>query len=200
MSGIEEILLDIVQGFGIVGVFATSFLGAASIFIPIPYHVLIFWVGANTDLNIYAITAAAGAGSALGEMVGYGAGYAAKSVFGEARQRKLDAMLKVLLRYRTIWPLAIFFFALTPLPDDVIFVPLGIARMGFVRIFIPCLLGKLTLFYLLVVGSRYLGDLGRDLLGGGEVTIITTIGSIIIFIVILTVMLKVDWEKILSKR
>lgn len=196
---IEQILLEIVRELGIVGVFAASFIGASSIFIPIPYHVLIFWVGANTDYNVYAVVIAAGIGSAAGEMVGYGAGYAAKKVFSEARRRKLDAMLKVLLRHRKIWPLIVFLFALTPLPDDVIFVPLGIVRMDFTRVFVPCIFGKLTMFYVLVAGGRYLGDIARGVLGGGEVNLMLTAASIIIFIIILIIMLKIDWEKILAK-
>lgn len=197
--GVEGILFTIVRELGIVGVFAASFLGASSIFIPIPYHVLIFWVGANTNYNVYVVVAAAGLGSALGEMVGYGAGYAAKRVFGENRRRKLDAMLKVLLRHRKVWPLLVFIFAFTPLPDDIIFVPLGILRMDFLRVFIPCILGKLAMFYVLVAGGRYLGDVARGVLSGGEVNLLITIASIIIFIIILVAMLKIDWEKILAK-
>ncbi|MHC1590068.1 MAG: YqaA family protein [Candidatus Hecatellaceae archaeon] len=199
MTGIEQALLEIVQELGVLGVFAASFIGASSIFIPIPYHVLIFWVGANTNYNVYLIVAAAGLGSAIGEMVGYGAGYAAKRVFSETRRRRLDAMLKVLLRHRKIWPLLVFLFALTPLPDDVIFVPLGIVRMDFVRVFVPCVFGKLAMFYVLVAGGRYLGDAARGVLSGGEVNVMITAASIIVFIIILVIMLKIDWEKILAK-
>ena len=199
MTGIEQALLEIVQELGVLGVFAASFIGASSIFIPIPYHVLIFWVGANTNYNVYLIVAAAGLGSALGEMVGYGAGYAAKRVFSETRRRRLDAMLKVLLRHRKIWPLLVFLFALTPLPDDVIFVPLGIVRMDFVRVFVPCVFGKLAMFYVLVAGGRYLGDAARGVLSGGEVNVMITAASIIVFIIILVIMLKIDWEKVLAK-
>jgi membrane protein YqaA with SNARE-associated domain len=199
MTGIEQALLSIVQELGVLGVFAASFIGASSIFIPIPYHVLIFWVGANTNYNVYLIVAAAGLGSALGEMVGYGAGYAVKRVFSETRRRRLDAMLKVLLRHRKIWPLLVFLFALTPLPDDVIFVPLGIVRMDFVRVFVPCVFGKLAMFYVLVAGGRYLGDAARGILSGGEVNVMITAASIIVFIIILVIMLKVDWEKVLAK-
>ncbi|RLI14619.1 MAG: hypothetical protein DRO43_03520 [Candidatus Hecatellales archaeon] len=195
----EQALLEIVQELGVLGVFAASFIGASSIFIPIPYHVLIFWVGANTNYNVYLIVAAAGLGSAIGEMVGYGAGYAAKRVFSETRRRRLDAMLKVLLRHRKIWPLLVFLFALTPLPDDVIFVPLGIVRMDFVRVFVPCVFGKLAMFYVLVAGGRYLGDAARGVLSGGEVNVMITAASIIVFIIILVIMLKIDWEKILAK-
>jgi len=200
VAGVEEFLISVMQELGLIGVFAASFLGASSIFIPVPYHVLIFWLGANTQYNLYLIVAAAGAGSALGEMVGYMAGYAAKRVLSEKRKRKIDAMLKVLLRHKRIWPLLIFLFAFTPLPDDVLFVPLGLVHFGFVRAFIPCLLGKMFMFYLLVAGGRYVGDIAREVLGGpGEVNILFTIASIIAFAVILLVMLKIDWEKILAK-
>ncbi|RLI34553.1 hypothetical protein DRO53_03275 [Candidatus Bathyarchaeota archaeon] len=200
MAGLEQLLAQLLQELGILGVFAVSFIGASSIFIPIPYHVLIFWIGANTHYNIYLLVAAAGLGSALGEMVGYLAGYAAKKVFSEQRRRRLDAMLRVLLRHKKIWPLLIFFFALTPLPDDVLFVPLGLIQFGFARSFIPCLAGKLFMFYLLVAGGRYVGDVARGILGeGGGVNLLFTVASIIAFAIILIAMMKIDWEKILSK-
>ncbi len=200
MAGFEQLLLTILKELGLVGVFFVSFLGASSVFIPIPYHLLIFWIGANTDYNLYLIVALAGAGSALGEMVGYMAGFAAKYALGEKRKRRFDAMLKVLLRYKKVWPLLIFFFALTSLPDDLLFVPLGLVHFSFIRAFIPCLFGKLIMFYALVAGGRYVGDLARGIVGGeGEVSMMFTIATIVVFIVIIVVMAKIDWEKILAK-
>jgi membrane protein YqaA with SNARE-associated domain len=200
VAGFEQVLLVILKELGLVGVFFVSFLGASSVFIPIPYHLLIFWIGANTDYNLYLIVALAGAGSALGEMVGYMAGFAAKYALSEKRKRRFDAMLKVLLRYKKVWPLLIFFFALTPLPDDLLFVPLGLVHFNFVRAFIPCLLGKLVMFYVLVAGGRYIGDLAREIVGGeGDVSLMFTLATIVIFAVIVVVMAKIDWEKILAR-
>ena len=199
MAGFEEFLTVIMQELGVLGVFAVSFIGSSSIFFPIPYQILFFWMGANTQYNVYLIVAAAGAGSALGEMVGYMTGYAAKRIFSESRRRRFDAMLKILLKHKRIWPLLIFLFALTPLPDDVLFIPLGLVHFGFFRAFIPCLLGKTLMFYLIVAGGRYMGDVARGMFEGGDVNILFTIASIIAFAVILIVMVKIDWEKVLEK-
>ncbi len=40
-------------------------------------------------------------------------------------------------------PATIFLFALTPLPDDLLFIPLGVMRYPFWKAFIPALFGKM---------------------------------------------------------
>jgi membrane protein YqaA with SNARE-associated domain len=201
LVGVEQLLWDLARQLGFVGVFLISFIGASSVIIPIPYTVVILWLGLNMPINPYMLAAVAGLGSAVGELSGYILGYAAKHVVSEKRKRKFDAMLKILMRHKNIWPLLIFLFALTPLPDDILFVPLGLLHFNFLRAFIPCIIGKLAMFYMLVFGGKYLGGIASSLVGGGGpvTTLVFTVITFAALLVTVFVIWKIDWEKVLEK-
>lgn len=185
--------------FGYLGVFLISLVGAMSIVIPIPYTFVILTLGMRGVLDPLLLTVASGVGSAIGELSGYLLGYYGRALISEKRQRKIDYILRIIKdRYG---PVVIFLFALTPLPDDLLFIPLGILRYKFVKAFIPSFLGKLTMSAILVYGGRLYFDVLSALFGGGtfEVELLTSIITAVILIVIFVAMFKIDWEKILEK-
>ena len=107
----------------------------------------------------------------------------------------MEALVKLFGRYG---PLAIFVFALTPLPDDLLFIPLGILKYKFIKAFIPAIMGKILMIYILA----YFGRLGQDIIllifgqGNEWVGMIITIALLAL---ILFLLLRVDWEKVLHK-
>ncbi|MCJ7770786.1 VTT domain-containing protein [Candidatus Bathyarchaeota archaeon] len=186
---IQEWLFSLVIQYGYLGVFLISLIGALSIVIPIPYTVLIFTCGHYLDPVLVALVG--GVGSALGEIAVYALGYAGRIVTSEERKRKMDYFLRLFIRHGAI---TVFIFALTPLPDDLLFIPLGIMRYSFFKAFIPCLLGKILMCFLLAYGGRLSIDFVEEILGGsGEVII--TIASTILLVVIVFLLYRIDWEK-----
>lgn len=186
-------LMKLAETLSYPGVFLVSLIGAVSIIYPIPYALVIVWMG--TILNQFFVAIAAGLGSAIGELSGYALGYYGRAAISKERQRKMDSMLKFFNRYG---PLAIFIFALTPLPDDLLFIPLGILRYKIVKVFIPCLLGKLSMSFILAYGGRFFTNIVNILFGGNGW--LTAIVTSILLILIMVAMLKIDWEKILEKQ
>ena len=178
--------------YGYFGVFFISLVGSLSIIIPVPYTLVIYVMGTVLDPILVAI--ASGFGSAVGEFSGYALGYYGRAVISEERQRKMDFMVKVFDRYGFF---AIFFFALTPLPDDLLFIPLGIMRYKFVKAFIPSLLGKLLMSFILAYSGHLSIGFISDLLGEGG--LIGAIVTLILMIVIIVAILKIDWEKVFEK-
>lgn len=180
--------------FGYSGVFLISLIGTMAIVIPIPYTLVILGLGA-AGWNPILLTIAGGSGSAIGELVGYLLGYYGRRIVSEERQRKMDYLLKIFGKYT---PLAIFVFALTPLPDDLLFIPLGILRYSLIKTFIPALIGKTLMCYILAsFGNAYnnilvilFGDEG-GWIGAGITTVL--------LIVLIYVLYRVDWEKIFDK-
>ena len=178
--------------FGYLGVFLISLVGALSIIFPIPYTLIIYLLGSVLDPLLVAVSG--GLGSALGEFSGYALGYYGRAVLGEERRRKMDYMMKVFHHYGFA---AIFFFALTPLPDDLLFIPLGIMRYRFVKAFIPALLGKMLMCFILAYSGRFSIGLIEVIFGeGGWLGVVITSALLIIVIVAL---LKIDWEKVFEK-
>jgi len=174
------------------GVFLVSLIGALSVVFPIPYTIIIYLLGRSLDPYIIAI--AGGLGSAVGELSGYILGYYGRAVVSEERKRKMDFMLRIFNRYGAA---AIFVFALTPLPDDLLFIPLGIMRYKFVKAFIPTLLGKTLMCFTLAMGGRLSVTIIEGFIGeGGWVeTIITTA----LLILVMVIILKVDWENVFTQ-
>lgn len=185
-------MYNFAQQYGYFGVFVISLVGAISIVFPIPYTLLIYLLGAVLDPFFLAI--AGGVGSAIGEFSGYVLGYYGRVLVGEDQQRKMDYMLKFFYRYGSV---AIFLFALTPLPDDLLFIPLGIMRYKFLKAFIPCFLGKISMCFILAYSGRLSIDIIRVLFGGDGFIVVVVTSALLVAIMV--AMLKIDWEKLFEK-
>jgi len=179
--------------FGYFGVFLISLIGALSIIVPIPYTLIIYLLGSVLDPLLVAVSG--GLGSALGEFSGYVLGYYGRAVLSEDRRRKMDYMMRVFHHYGFA---AIFLFALTPLPDDLLFIPLGIMRYRFVKAFIPALLGKMLMCFILAYSGHLSVEVIKVVFGeGGWLGVVITSAFLIIVIVAI---LKIDWEKVFEKH
>ena len=184
---------DFALQFGYLGVFVISFVGSVSVIFPIPYTIVIFFLGGVLDPFFVAISG--GLGAALGEFSGYALGYYGRAVVNKERQKKMGYMVKLFDKYG---PAAIFIFALTPLPDDLLFIPLGVMRYPFVKAFIPSLLGKTLMTFILA----YSGQQSIDLILAvfGESGWLGTVITAALLIIIIVAMVKIDWEKLFEKH
>ena len=180
-----------------VGVFAISLIGAMSIIVPIPYTFIILTLGMG-EMNPLLLTVAGGLGSGVGEFSGYILGYYGRSVISEKQQRKMGYMMRVFDRYG---PITIFLFALTPLPDDLLFIPLGMLRYKFVKAFIPSIIGKTLMCAILAYGGQFFGNILSVIFGEStpEMKLLISIITAIALVFILVAMLKIDWEKVFEK-
>ena len=62
------------RGYGYLGIFVINVVGSGSMFFPVPGLAVAF-LGGGTDLNPWLVALAGAAGSTLGEITGYLAGY-----------------------------------------------------------------------------------------------------------------------------
>jgi len=175
------------------GIFILSFIGALSIVFPVPYTVAIYFLG--TFLDPYLIAFSGGLGSAMGEFVGYVLGYSGRMLINEERRKKMDYMVKIFDRYGVI---VIFLFALTPLPDDLLIIPLGVMHYNPVKFLIPCIIGKTLMCFILALGGRFSIGIIKSLFGG-DGDWVASIVTFLLLVVTLVIMFKIDWEKIFFK-
>ena len=181
--------------YGYLGIFLISLLGATSVFVPIPSSVVIFILSSQTAFDPLLIAVFAGAGAAIGELSGYLIGLGGRKVIGEKYKRKMDILMKLFKRFG---PIVIFVFALTPLPDDLLFIPLGVMRYKILHAFIPALLGKFASFLIISYAGRLSIGIIRDIFGAegeGMSLLIGTILAVVFLVVVFVIMFKVDWEK-----
>lgn len=190
--------------YGYFGIFIISLVGSMSIIFPVPYTVIIFTLGGLTVNGAWAfepllIAMAAGLGSAVGEFSGYLLGIGGRKVISEKYKRKMDFLVKLFNRFG---PIVIFLFALTPLPDDLLFIPLGVIHYSPVKTFIPALAGKFCMNLIVAYSGRYSVHIIRDIFGvesDWASALIGMILAIVLLIIVFVIMFKVDWEKHLDK-
>lgn len=184
--------ISIFTQFGYFGVFLISLIGSLSVIVPVPYTIAYYLLGVTLDPLLIALVG--GFGSALGEIAGYAVGYLGHALIDEEQKRKMSYLLKIFDRYG---PLLVFLFALTPLPDGLLFIALGISRYSFVNVFIPCLLGKIAMAYIIAYSGKVSYGFIKVIFGGSG--FVATIVTLVLLAVIVVAMFKIDWE-IVFKR
>jgi membrane protein YqaA with SNARE-associated domain len=185
--------------YGYLGIFLISLFGAMSIFVPIPYTVVIFILGGHPSFDPLWIAVAAGAGAAIGEFSGYLIGVGGRKVISDKYKKKMDFLMKLFKKYG---PIAIFAFALTPLPDDLLFIPLGVMRYNLLRAFVPALIGKFFSNLIIAYSGRLSLEIVKSLFGvEGEGTslLIGTIIGMVLLVIVFIIMFKLDWKKYFAK-
>ncbi|MEM2816393.1 MAG: VTT domain-containing protein [Candidatus Bathyarchaeia archaeon] len=186
--------------YGYFGVFLMSLLGSMSIIFPIPYTVILFTLGSLEMFNPILLAMACGVGSAIGEFSGYLLGLGGRKIISERSKRKMEFFLKI---FEKFGPVAVFIFALTPLPDDLLFIPLGIMRYSFLKAFIPAILGKICMSLIIVYSARFTIQIIQQIFGVESDWMsagISMVIAIILLIIILVLMFKIDWERVFQKH
>ena len=178
---------------GYPGAFLLGLIGASSIIIPIPHTLALLAIGAIPGFNLTILALLAGFGAAMGELVGYGVGYAGRRVLGKKHERRFKTFARLFERLGPLTSLAIFVFALTPLPDDLLFIPLGLSRYSLWKAFIPAVFGKFLMSWIIIhVGSAVGGVFaGED--------VIFAVATTVMLVLIIIAIFKIDWEKMIEK-
>ncbi len=134
--------------------------GNSTVLIVVPYALVIYFLCIqNPDIWIW-ITLISGIGAALGEIVSYYVGRligGAKGIKESEVGEKFHRMKRQFEKNPKFVPIFVFFFALTPLPDDVILVPLGMMKYNYKRTVIPSILGKTILCGIICFLGRMAG-------------------------------------------
>jgi uncharacterized membrane protein YdjX (TVP38/TMEM64 family) len=126
-------------------------------------------------------------------------GLGGRKAIGEKYQKKMTVLARIFKRYGSV---VIFIFALTPLPDDLLFIPLGVMRYSILRAFIPALIGKITMNFIVVYSGRLSIGLIRSIFDVDSDWVSALTGMILALVllgVVLIIMFKVDWENRLEK-
>jgi len=100
------------------------------------------------------------------------------------------------------WPGA-FVAALTPIPDDLVYIPLGLAKYSPWKFAAATFAGKLLMNEAIVWGSVYLGRPFVERIMGESASnttlIIAGVASIAVMVVLVYLSLKIDWGKVIGR-
>jgi len=180
--------------------FLISIFGNTTVFVPIPYTAVVFIMTSQVGLDPLLLGLISGLGAAMGELTSYALGAGGgRYLEGHGYSKRFSSLHTFLLEHRRLVPLVIYLFAATPLPDDIIMVPLGIIRYGLMRTLIPCFLGKTTLLIIIGFIGSFLSGLGESLLGDPVTGILFDLATIAFIITSVYVIVEYDWSKLLEK-
>ena len=146
------------QGYGYLGAFLISLVSSATIILPIPGLALIFALG--DAYNPFLIGIAAGAGSALGELTGYMAGYSGQIVL---KNNKTYLRMERWMKRRG--SIVIFVLAFVPNPIfDLAGAAAGVLRYPLWKFLLVCFLGKTPKSILVALAGAWTLEWVRDIL------------------------------------
>ena len=185
---------------GYIGLALVSFIGSLIPFVPVPSFILLatMSVGEQFDIHILALISAFTA--TIAKQIIFYASYGGRRMISEKTKKRMKPFQKLVKRYGGA---AAFVAAATPIPDDMVYIPLGLAKYNPKRFFIATLSGKIVLCYIIVLISHYTGlsilePILEDIDDPFAIYAgIIVFGAIMTAIVIL--LLRLDWERILGR-
>jgi membrane protein YqaA with SNARE-associated domain len=184
-------MANLVTQYGYAGAFLISIFGNFTIFFPVPFTITIYAFGAT--LNPFLLGFVCGIGSTIGEFSAYLIGMGGRKVIEGRYEERLESAKRLIQRYGAT---IIFLFALLPLPDDVILIPLGVLRYDLKKALGAMFIGKFMMLTFVAYAGRFSYTFVRDIFESGG--IFGGVASVALLIVILVAMMKIDWTKFID--
>ena len=185
---------------GYLGLTIVSFFGSLIPFVPIPSFVLVATMAVGEQFDIHILVVIAAITSTAAKQIIFYASYGGRKIISEKTKKRMLPFQKLVKRYGGS---AAFVAAATPIPDDLVYIPLGLAKYNPKRFFVATLLGKFVLYYVIVLISHYMGlSLLEPVLKQIDDPLPVYIGIIALGIamtVVVILLLRLNWEKILGK-
>lgn len=198
MAGLED-LFPFSQELGYLSIIIISFIGSLVVFIPVPYFPLLLTASLNSRFDPHLIAVASALGSVAAKTIIFFASYYGRNILSDSTKKRMLPLQRLVSRYG--WPGA-FAAAATPIPDDIIYIPLGIARYSPWKFALATFAGKVVMNEAIVWGTVYFGrPIVEDVTSSLDDTALILVGvaSIAAMGVILYYSLKIDWAKLLGR-
>lgn len=185
---------------GYLSLILVNFIGSLVPFIPLPGFLLLatMSVGDKFDLHVLALTSAIAATAA--KQIIFFISYEGRRIIKQSTRERMRPFERLVKKYGAA---AAFFAAATPIPDDLVYIPLGLAKYNPKRFLIATLAGKLVLSYVIVFSSHYLGlSLIEPYVEDIDSPIPIYIGIAIFgasMTIVVVLLLRLDWRRILGR-
>ena len=177
-----------------------SFVGSIIIFIPIPYFPVLVAAAFDKHLDPHIISLSSAIGSVAGKMIIFYASYYGYKMLNTRTKRRIFPLHRLLSKYG--W-LGAFVAAAIPVPDDVVYISLGLAKYSPFRFATAVFAGKMVLKEITVWSALFIGRPFVEYFVSNysnPVYFVALIGSTaVILAIILYLSLKLDWAKIIGK-
>jgi len=174
---------------GYAGIFAISVLGNLIPFIPVPYLAAVYFYSMKTGANPLLVGAVSGIGGAVGKLAVYALGRGSRVFLKKETRDRYERIGKLLRGYGA---LAAFLFAVTPSPDDVIVIPLGLMKYDVLKLFLGLAAGKIVLSTAAAYAGKTVAVLTKHQL------LLELAASLVLFGIVIALLALLDWERMLE--
>jgi membrane protein DedA with SNARE-associated domain len=185
---------------GYLGLTIVSFFGSLIPFVPIPSFVLVATMAVGEQFDIHVLVLIAAITSTAAKQIIFYASYGGRKIISEKTKKRMLPFQKLVKRYGAS---AAFVAAATPIPDDLVYIPLGLAKYNPKRFFVATLSGIFVLYYVIALISHYTGlSLLEPVLQGIDDPLPVYIGIIALgaaMTIVVILLLRLNWERILGR-
>ena len=187
---------------GYIGILITSFIGSILVFIPVPYFPILISSALNKDFDPHLIALTSAIGAVFAKMIIFIASYYGLNILSNKTKTRMQPLQNILTKYGGI---GAFIAALTPIPDDLVYIPLGLAKYSIKKFTIVTFLGKFILGEIIVWGTVFLGrPIMEEVLSVSDANnqfsiIVVSVLTVVLLILVLFFTFKVDWSKIIGR-
>lgn len=184
---------------GYLGIFLVSFVGSIIVFVPVPYFPVILAAALSEKFDPHMIAIVSALGTVIAKTVIFFASYYGRKMLSQKTQKRMLPLQRLVSKYG--WPGA-FVAAATPIPDDIVYIPLGLARYSPWKFALSTFAGKVVMNEAIVWSTVFLGrPLVQDVVSGTDNTTlaIVAVASIAVMGVIIYFSLKIDWGKLIGR-
>jgi membrane protein DedA with SNARE-associated domain len=188
------------EGLGYLGVLLISFIGSIIVFIPVPYFPVLVTATLNRNLDPHIIALSSAVGAVAAKMIIFYGSYYGRNILSSKTKKRIMPLQRLLGKYG--WAGA-FTASLTPIPDDLVYIPLGLAKYNPWKFATAIFAGKLILNEMIVSGTIFIGRPFVDMLSAEEINPLYLITAAIVTAAVMGLIiyfsLRIDWSKIIGK-
>jgi uncharacterized membrane protein YdjX (TVP38/TMEM64 family) len=178
------------HGYPLLSSFLIAFISNAIPYMTVPYLAVIAGYGAiiSDSLDRVLVAVVGGLGAALGKVVVFMFGRGVHKVLPEHIKENVSFIAKAFSKGVFI---AIFMFAALPLPDDLLYIPVGMTGYSLVKFFVAVASGKIVLTLAAVLA----GGLVREL-AGGTTNPWVVVGLALLGVAASIVTVRANWRRV----
>jgi membrane protein DedA with SNARE-associated domain len=186
---------------GYVGILVISFVSSLIPFIPIPYFPVLITASFNPNFNPHIISIVSALGIVGAKTIIFFISYYGRKILSDKTKKRMRPLQNLVSRYG--W-FGAFIAALTPIPDDIVYIPLGLAKYNPWKFATATFAGKFLMNESIVWGSIFLGRPFVENILSSDTTnqtslIIAAIVSIIVLAIVVYFSLRIDWARVVGR-
>jgi len=199
-TAFSEVLFPFVSEVGYLALSLVSFFGSLIPFVPLPSFLFLATMAVGNEFNIHILAILSAVTATLAKQIIFSVSYGGGRIISEKTRKRMKPFERLVKRYGAA---AAFVAAATPIPDDLVYIPLGLAKYNPRRFFVATLTGKIVLCYIIVLTAHFVGISLLDPLVENIKDNNTIYIGLIILTALLTaaivLLLRLDWAKILGR-